>query len=76
MEVTGLVLGVVGSFSACMDMLERLHSYRDFGISSGQLATRFEAAELRLQEWANGVGIMDDRLKNRIIPGLMILKCS
>ena len=46
-----------------MDMLERLHSYRDFGISSGQLTTRFEAAELRLQEWANGVGIMNDRLK-------------
>ena len=61
MEVTGLAVGIPGLFSACMDILERIEAYKDFGIESRQLIAQFEAEKLRLKKWANGVGISDGR---------------
>lgn len=75
MEITGLAVGIPGLFSACMDTLERIEAYKDFGIESRQLIAQFEAEKLRLKKWAIGVGISngkwtemhDPRLKERDI---------
>ena len=61
MEITGLAVGIPGLFSACMDILERVEAYKDFGIESRQLIAQFEAKKLRLKKWAIGVGISDGK---------------
>ena len=62
MEVAGLVLGIAGLYAACTEILDQFDSYRDFGISSSQLAARFEAEKLRLREWADVAGIQGGTL--------------
>ena len=64
MEITGLVIGVAAVFNVCIDVLERIDSYRDFGTDSGQTVARFEADKIRLQEWADDVGISDGKMRD------------
>ncbi|MCJ1380976.1 hypothetical protein MMC17_004085 [Xylographa soralifera] len=64
MEIAGLAIGVAALFSVCMDVLERIDSYRDFGIDSGQTVARFEADKRRLQTWAEDVGISDSKIRD------------
>jgi ankyrin repeat protein len=62
MEVSGIVVGaagLVGLFGACMDVLERVDSYKDFAIESRSTIARFEADKLRLRLWASELGISD-----------------
>lgn len=61
MEIIGLAVGIPGLFSACMDILERVEAYKDYGIESRQLIAQFEAEKLRLKKWAIGVGISDGK---------------
>jgi ankyrin repeat protein len=70
MDVAGLVIGVAGLFSVCLDILERVDSYQDAKIGSSQLSARFKADKLRLREWAKGVGIEDGKLKESHNPRL------
>ena len=62
MEVAGLFLGIAGLYAVCTEILDQFDSYRDFGISSSQLAARFEAEKLRLREWADVAGIQGGML--------------
>ncbi|KAH8879064.1 hypothetical protein GQ53DRAFT_856395 [Thozetella sp. PMI_491] len=60
MEPVGLAVGVVGLlglFSTCLEAVERVDAYREFGRDSHHLATRFEAERLRFQQWGRAVGI-------------------
>ena len=60
MDVAGLAIGIAGLavlFSICADVLERVDTHRDFGITSHQLSLRFESEKIRLQQWAKAVGI-------------------
>lgn len=73
MEVAGLVIGVAGLaglFDVCADALERVDTYRDFGITSRELTLRFDSEKLRLEKWAAAVGIDRDTVKEQHHHGL------
>ncbi|KAF2182976.1 hypothetical protein K469DRAFT_584627 [Zopfia rhizophila CBS 207.26] len=63
MEAVGLAVGIPSLLSACMDVLERIEAYKEFGVESRHAVAQFEADKLRLKKWANGVGISDGKWK-------------
>ena len=67
--VAGIV-GLSGLFSTCLDVIERVESYKDFGIESRSISSRFEADKLLFQRWAQKIGISDGRLKEDHHKGL------
>ncbi|EFE31317.1 uncharacterized protein ARB_01712 [Trichophyton benhamiae CBS 112371] len=64
MEVAGLVMGVAGLFSVCMDVLDRVSNYREFSTQSRQTVVSFEANKVRLKDWATYAGIENGVLKD------------
>ena len=65
MEVVGLAFGaasLVGLYSACMEAVDRIESYRHFGSDKKQLLTRLEASKVIFQRWAKRVGISTEGL--------------
>jgi hypothetical protein len=62
MEIAGLAFGVSGLFTICLELIERVESYKTFEAHSRHLVARFEANKLKLREWAGNVGISDDKL--------------
>ncbi|KAI3331487.1 prion-inhibition and propagation-domain-containing protein [Xylariaceae sp. AK1471] len=64
MEAAGLgigVIGLVGLFSTCLDMVERWDSYKDFGLESESLRARLTADRVLFRQWGQKVGIGNDR---------------
>ncbi|CAG8004663.1 unnamed protein product [Penicillium salamii] len=60
MEPAGLtvgILGLVGLFSSCLDVLERFESWKDFNNDSRALSARFEADKLRFEKWGQTMGV-------------------
>ncbi|KAJ8132125.1 hypothetical protein O1611_g1496 [Lasiodiplodia mahajangana] len=60
MEAIGLgvgVVGLVGLFSTCIDMVERWDSYKDFSLESGAIRARFFADRVRFRQWGQSVGM-------------------
>jgi hypothetical protein len=64
MEIAGLAVAVPGLLTSCLDLIERVDSYKSFDIHSRQLVARCEASKLRLREWASSVGVSDDKLSD------------
>jgi len=65
MEPIGLVVGVAGLaglFSVCLDVIEKIHSYKDADVDSRSLEARFEADKLLFRKWGRTVGIDNGRL--------------
>ncbi|EKJ76554.1 hypothetical protein FPSE_03314 [Fusarium pseudograminearum CS3096] len=56
MEAVGLVLGVAGLFSTCIEAVEKVQSYRSFGPDSSTINTRFQTAKVLLEQWGRSVG--------------------
>lgn len=66
MEVAGLAIGIgslVGLFSTCLEFVEKVDSYRDFGVDSRALFAKFEADKILFQKWGESVGV--DRAKSK-----------
>lgn len=66
MESIGLVVGfagLVGLFSTCLDVIDKIDSYRDYAFESQSIVAQFEADKLLFQKWAQSVGI--DRGKSK-----------
>jgi len=61
MEAVGLAVGVVGLFSACVDLVERIDAYKDFGVESRSMISRFEADKIRFKRWGSNVGFHDGK---------------
>jgi hypothetical protein len=61
--VAGIV-GLSGLFSTCLDVIDRVESYKDFGIESRSISSQFEADKLLFRRWAKEVGISDRGLKD------------
>ncbi|KAI1300647.1 prion-inhibition and propagation, helo domain-containing protein [Xylaria venustula] len=64
MEPAGLAVGVaglIGIFTACLDIVERWDSYKDFGVESGSLIARFQADKVRFRQWGQRVGIYTEK---------------
>ncbi len=70
MEAAGLAVGIVPLYNAIIDILGRVDAYRKFGAESQTSLVHFEAAKVRLQDWADSVGIRDGRLADHHDPRL------
>lgn len=60
MEPVGLAVGIsglAGLFTSCLEVIENIDSYRDFGLDSRALAAQFDADRLRFEEWGQAVGV-------------------
>ena len=65
MEIAGLAFGaasLVGLYSACIEAIDRIESYRHFGSDRKQLLSRLDANKDILQQWAERVGISPEGL--------------
>ncbi|KAJ5623014.1 hypothetical protein N7490_011619 [Penicillium lividum] len=59
MEPVGFAVGIIGLaglFSTCLDVLDKVDSWKDFGIDSRNLSAQFKAHKLRLERWGKAVG--------------------
>ncbi|KAL8756705.1 MAG: hypothetical protein Q9199_002751 [Rusavskia elegans] len=70
MEVAGLVVGIVSLYNATIGILGRVDAYKKFGAESQTSSVHFEAAKVRLQDWAVSVGIRDGKLADHHSPRL------
>ena len=67
MEPIGFAVGVVGLaglFSVCLDVIDKVDSYKDFGVESRSIIAQFEADKYLFTKWAQDVGIYKDKLNN------------
>ncbi|KAH8592643.1 prion-inhibition and propagation-domain-containing protein, partial [Bisporella sp. PMI_857] len=67
MEPIGLaagLTGLAGLFSVCLDVIDKVDSYKDFGFESRLIIAQFEADKLLFTQWAQTVGISEDNHRN------------
>jgi hypothetical protein len=60
MEAAGLAFGVVGLaglFNVCLEIIEKVDTYKDFGQESRSIIAQFEADKLWFRKWGEAVGI-------------------
>jgi hypothetical protein len=65
MEIAGVGIGVVGLaglVSTCLDVLERVDTYKAFGSDAQSLSLCFEADKHRFRQWLQTVGFVNGRL--------------
>jgi hypothetical protein len=65
MEPTGLAIGIIGLaglFSTCLEVVEKVDSYKDFGVDSRAIISQFDADRLLLHQWGNAVGLDGSQL--------------
>lgn len=65
MEVLGLVIGIAGLYSTCLEAVNKVKSYKAHDFESSYTIARFNVYELRLRRWADDVGIADNKLKDK-----------
>lgn len=59
MEIAGLgigIAGLAGIFSTCLDIVERIDAYKDFGDDSRAIISQFDADILLFKQWSKAVG--------------------
>lgn len=67
MEPAGLtvgILGLAGLFNTCLDVLEKVDSWKGFGSESRSMSAQFKAHKIRLEKWGQAVGIEQGRLSD------------
>ena len=65
MEPAGLavgILGLVGLFNTCLDILDKFDLWRDYGSESRSLTAQFKAHKIQLERWGQAVGLGKDGL--------------
>ncbi|KAL9608440.1 MAG: hypothetical protein Q9167_006739 [Letrouitia subvulpina] len=62
MEPVSLAVGVVGLYNASIGLLKLVHGYKEFETESSTTIARFNASKLRLQYWAETLGIRNGKL--------------
>ncbi|RBA10433.1 hypothetical protein FPRO05_05022 [Fusarium proliferatum] len=70
MEPVGLAVGLVGLFSTCMDVMQRVDSYRTADRDSRQLDAQLNATMHLFEQWGDGVGISKGKLSDNHHPDL------
>lgn len=58
------VVGLAGLFSVCLDVVDKVDSYKDFAVESRSIIAQFEADKFLFTKWAKGVGIHKDVSEN------------
>jgi hypothetical protein len=67
MEPISFTVGIVrlaGLFSVCLDFIDAVDSYKEFGLESRSIVAQFKADKLLFTQWAQDVGIGKNKLKN------------
>ncbi|KAL8978982.1 MAG: hypothetical protein Q9205_005576, partial [Flavoplaca limonia] len=64
MEAAGLAVGILSLYNAAIDFLGRVDTYKKFGADSQISFVHFEAAKVRLQDWADRIGIREGKMAN------------
>lgn len=64
MELAGVALGVVSLYNTSIDVLHRVDAYRGFNMESQTTLAHYDAAKLRLQNWAKMLGMSEGDLKS------------
>ncbi|RYP81670.1 hypothetical protein DL769_001902 [Monosporascus sp. CRB-8-3] len=67
MEPVGLAVGITGLaglFSVCLDVIDKVDSYRDYGVDSRSITAQFEAEKHLFKIWARDVGFENRNLKD------------
>lgn len=68
MEPVGLTVGIVGLaglFSVCLDVIDKVDSYKDFGVESRSIVAQFEADKYLFTKWAQDVGLDKEQLEGK-----------
>lgn len=55
---------LIGLFSTCLDVINKVDSYKDFGFEFRSIIAQFDADKLLFQKWGQNVGIDKDKLKD------------
>jgi hypothetical protein len=60
------IAGLAGLFSTCLDVIDRVDSYKDFGVDSRSIIAQFEADKHLFKQWVQNVSTDKDKdkLKN------------
>lgn len=61
---TAGIVGLVGLFSVCLDVIDKVDSYKEFGLESRSVVAQFKADKHLFANWAQDVGIHKSKLKN------------
>ncbi|KAH7125015.1 hypothetical protein B0J13DRAFT_484360, partial [Dactylonectria estremocensis] len=73
MEPIGFAVGIAGLaglFSSCLEVVEKVNSYRSFGSDSHVLDAQFKSEKLRFQQWGRVVGLDQGKLSGDHHPAL------
>ena len=65
-----MAVALVPIFISAIDILDRVRDYKEFGDESETTLSRFEASKLKLQNWAQAIGICDGKLSHAHDPRL------
>jgi hypothetical protein len=65
MDPLSLTFGIAGLYSACLDIIDKVDSYKEYGIESRSMIAQFEADKLLFQKWGKNVGIDQNRLLDK-----------
>ncbi|WYZ42254.1 hypothetical protein EsH8_V_001149 [Colletotrichum jinshuiense] len=65
----GLV-GLAGLFSSCLEVVNKVQSYKSFARDSSTLAVQFNAAKVRLENWGRAVGFSEGNICDQHHPAL------
>jgi hypothetical protein len=63
MDPVGLAIGIVGLFSTCLDLLDKVDDYRGSSTESQILTAIFDAEKRRFEQWGEAVGLRQDILE-------------
>lgn len=58
------ITGLAGIVSTCLDVVERIDSYRDFSVDSRAIISQFDADILLFKQWGKTVGFDGQRLED------------
>jgi Prion-inhibition and propagation len=51
------IVGLAGLYNTCLDVIDKVDSYKEYGIESRSMIAQFEADKLLFQKWGKNVGI-------------------
>lgn len=58
------LIGLAGLFNTCLELVDKIDSWKDFGNESRSLAAQFETHKIRLERWGQAVGFEQGHLSS------------
>jgi Prion-inhibition and propagation len=58
------IVGLAGLFSVCLDVVDKVDSYKDFSVDSHAIVAQFDADKHRFKKWCQAVGYEKTKLRD------------